>query len=1035
MLEPLPDPLNLPEEERQLLEFWREKRVFYKSCDQRLGGKEFVFYDGPPFATGLPHHGHLLVSTIKDVVARYATMKGFHVRRRFGWDCHGLPVEYEIEKSLKISGKKQIEEFGVDKFNQACRGIVDRYSSEWRQVITRLGRWVDFNDEYRTLDTPYMESVWWVFKSLWDKNLIYQGHRIQPYCTRCCTPLSNFETNQGYMDRQDPSVTVTCPTENGLELLVWTTTPWTLPSNTAVCVKADLDYDVVEKDGRRFVLASARRAAYFKDLAPSKTLKGRELVGQRYKPLFPFFADKASPKTFTVVADDYVSAEDGTGIVHQAPAFGEDDFRVASREGLPIWDPFDAEGTFQDPVTSFKGQKTKEADKDIIKALKDAGRLFHQATIDHSYPHCWRCDSPLIYRALSAWFMKIEPVKAAMLKANSEIHWVPEHLKEGRFGKWLEGARDWNLSRNRYWGAPIPVWLCTKGHTTCVGSRAELEKLSGNKGEDLHKEFMDAVSFPCPQCGEKTKRTSEVLDCWFESGAMPYAQLHYPFEEKAYFEKTFPADFIAEATDQTRGWFYSLTVLAAALFGKPAFRNVVVNGHLLAEDGRKMSKSKRNYTDPTELMETLGADPFRLALVNSAVVRGEPVRFGDESVREAHRGVILPLINSCQFLLTYAKADGWKPPAGNPVPHPASEIDRWILSRFQTLLAEISSAMAVYHLNKMVPPLIGFLDDLTNWYIRRSRRRFWKSEAAADKEEAFRTLHHVLLEFTKALAPVLPFTSELLYKRLTAGDEEAKLSVHLTDFPVADPALQDTNLERRMALARTLVTLGHSLRKGKNLRVRQPLKSITVVVRSKERQADLDLVKDLVLEELNVKAILSTSDETSLVKLSARPNLKVLGKRFGPRLKEITPLVQALSGLELSKVLEGGFVDVLGEKLGPEELIVDREVQGSLLVASSEGLTVALDPEVTRELELEGLARELVNRLQNLRKDSGLDVSDRIALTLHLSPDLEAAFEAHKTFVLSEVLATSHTLSPAALAHDLAVEGHSASAALARAAR
>jgi isoleucyl-tRNA synthetase len=1018
MFEPFEKNPQLADEEMKILDFWDKNKIFYQSCQQREGMKEFVFYDGPPFATGLPHQGHLLVSTIKDIVARYATMQGFHVRRRFGWDCHGLPVEYEIEKELKISGKKEIENFGVHHFNEKCRSIVLRYSSQWRQTIKRLGRWVDFDDEYHTMDLSYMESVWWVFHQLWDKKLIYQGHRIQPYCPRCCTPLSNFETGLGYRDRQDPSITVTCPSKNeDLIFLVWTTTPWTLPANAAICVGPDIDYNLVEYEGKTYVVAAKRRQNYFKNKGKIlSTLKGQELTGRAYRPLFDYFQQMDLPeKTFTVLADDYVSDSNGSGIVHQAPAFGEDDYRVALREGLPLWDPFDNEIIFQDPVSDFKGLGAKEADKAIVKKLKEKGRLFLQDTLEHSYPHCWRCETPLIYRALKAWFMNITPLKEKMIANNQKIHWVPEHLKSGRFGKWLENARDWNLSRNRYWGTPIPVWLCSKGHSRCLTSKEELEKLSGKKIDDLHKHHIDSISFPCPDCHNSMHRCPEVLDCWFESGAMPYAQLHYPFENRDYFQKTFPANFIAEAMDQTRGWFYSLTVLASALFDKPAFKNVIVNGLLLAEDGKKMSKSKRNYTDPDLIMKRYGADAFRLALINSAVVRGEAVRFGDKAVNEALRSVILPLINSCQFFLTYAKADRWMPSKAKNQDKIFSsfELDRWILSRFQSLVKKVQGEMENYQLNRMFPALFSFLDDLTNWYIRRSRRRFWKSENDSDKNQAYQTLHYVLLEFLKTLAPLIPFVTELLYQKLLQGPQASESrSVHLCDYPQAKENLIDQDLERRMNRARCVVTLGHSLRKEHELRVRQPLQKISIVARSDEEREDFSRVKDLILEELNVKEIQFTENEENFVSFSTRPNFKTLGKRLGPKLKTLGPFLKKLSQKDIRTLETGQTLTIEGEIFSLEDILIDRQARKGLAVASFEGVTVALDTCVSDALRLEGQARELINRLQMARKEQGLDVADRVALKLQLPETLHEAFQKHRQLICHEILATESDLSP-----------------------
>lgn len=727
MFEPVSNKIDFKSVEESILQFWDENQIFAKSLDSRKSCPEFVFYDGPPFATGLPHYGHLLAGTIKDVIPRYQTMRGHYVDRRFGWDCHGLPVEYEVEQDLEISGKSDIEKIGVDVFNEHCRSIVLRYTSEWRNVVTRMGRWVDFDNDYKTMDPAYMESIWWVFKSLWDKDLIYEGQKILPYCPRCSTPLSNFETNQGYHDVTDPAITVkfkVIGTENE-HLLAWTTTPWTLPSNMALAVGPDIDYVKVRVDDQVYILAQARLDAVMrpvKDFEVLETVKGRALSNAAYQPLFSYFDDYRAKGAFKVITADFVSTEDGTGIVHIAPGFGEDDAAAGRANGIPSVCPIDSECCFDASVSDYTGQPVKSADSAIIQDLKSRSLLFNRGTINHSYPHCWRCDQALIYRGISTWFVKVEEIKDKLLKANAQVHWVPEHLQSGRFGKWLEGARDWAISRNRYWGTPLPIWKSDDGQEICcVGSIEELAALSGRSISDLHKHHIDNVEIPSQQGKGMLKRIPEVLDCWFESGAMPYAQNHYPFENKTRFETHFPADFIAEGLDQTRGWFYTLTVLAAALFDRPAFKHVVVNGLVLAEDGKKMSKRLKNYPDPMEMVNTYGADALRLYLVDSPVVRAESLRFSEKGLQQEMRHILIPLWNAYSFFVTYANIDNWSPTSVADGFHAdGNALDRWVLSSLQSLIADVTQSMDQYNLQKAVQPFVSFIDQLTNWYIRRS---------------------------------------------------------------------------------------------------------------------------------------------------------------------------------------------------------------------------------------------------------------------------------------------------------------------------
>jgi len=755
-----------------------------------------VFYDGPPFATGLPHFGHFVPGTIKDIIPRYQTMKGKKVERRFGWDCHGLPVENLIEKELGLNSKTDIEKFGVANFNEACRSSVLRYVSEWRRIVTRLGRWVDFDNDYKTMDPDYMESIWWVMKTLWEKGLLYEGYYILPYCPRCSTVLSNHELNLGgYKDVHDPAITIkfkvtgivaSSPAEGAklrdladghTFLLAWTTTPWTLPSNLALAVGPDIDYVLVQDGQERYIMAEARLSAYYKKPEEYQILwkkKGAELVGITYEPLFPYFESTRAQNTFRTYPGDYVSTEDGTGIVHIAPGFGEDDQRILKGTGVPTICPVDAECRFTDEVPDYKGLFVKDADKAIIERLKTEGKLVKREQILHAYPHCWRCSSPLIYRAVSSWFVNVTRIKQDMLDANQQIHWVPDHIRDGRFGKWLEGARDWAISRNRYWGNPLPIWKCPDcGKTICVGSRKELQDLSGVEVTDLHKHFVDEITIPC-SCGGTMKRIPEVLDCWFESGAMPYAQNHYPFENKEFFESHFPADFISEGLDQTRGWFYTLTILGAALFKRPAFKNCVVNGLVLAEDGKKMSKSLRNYTDPMDVINTFGADALRIFLMHSAVVKADDLRYSDEGVKEVLKSIIIPLWNSYSFFVTYANIDKMKP-TGAPE-NPSNPLDKWILSVAESMVEKVTAALDGYDMNRAIDPIVEFIDLLNNWYIRRSRRRFWRSENDSDKAEAYGTLYSVLKKLSLVAAPIMPYTTEAIWQNLRLDQDP--ISVH-----------------------------------------------------------------------------------------------------------------------------------------------------------------------------------------------------------------------------------------------------------------
>jgi len=1001
--------------ERRICDFWKDTDAFKKSIKQRENAPRFVFYDGPPFATGLPHYGHLLAGTIKDIIPRYWTMRGFQVARRFGWDCHGLPVEMAVEKQLDLSGKSEIESFGIPEFNEACRSIVLKYTKEWEQVVTRIGRWVDFDHDYKTMDPWYMETIWWVFKQLWEKDLIYLGHKVMPYSWRCATPLSNFEANLNYKDVQDAAITVRFAVCGQAQtyFLAWTTTPWTLPGNLALCVGKDIEYVRVQDQDVQYILAKARLDTYYKDpesVEILETLPGSKLLNMAYEPLFPYFADQREKGAFQVIAGDFVTTEDGTGIVHIAPAYGEDDAKVCEENHIPMVDGVDDEGNFKPIVSDFAGQNIKEADKHIIRMLKDQKQLVHQSTIQHSYPFCWRTDTPLIYKAVPTWFVKVSQIKEQMIANNAKIRWVPDYVGERRFANWLEDARDWAISRNRFWGTPIPVWVCDQCEKTQVpGSIEELTDLSNKQGiADIHKHFVDDLEWACPSCKEgRMRRIPEVLDCWFESGAMPYAQDHYPFENSKAFEADFPAHFIAEGLDQTRGWFYTLLVLSTALFDKPAFRNVIVNGLIIAEDGSKMSKSKRNFPDPSVVMEKLGADALRTYMINSPVVCAEPLRFEEKGVEEVVRAIILPLWNAYSFFITYANTDNWDPKTSQQVPlDQRLRIDRWIISRLQSMFSDVNREMEAYRLYNVVPALLTFIDDLTNWYIRRSRRRFWKSENDADKNAAYTTLYEVLLSLVKALAPFMPFITEEIFQNLSGHHQKGKTaSVHHEDYPMANSDLQDQDLERAMATVRTVVNLGRSLRTRHKVKIRQPLCEIRVVTRDADERALAASFDALVREELNVKEVKVSSEESQLVTYSARPNLPVLGRRCGKKLKEMTPQIAALSSKALAEMFAGKTVEICGEVLGEDDLLIDRVEQDGLAVANEGSITVALNLEITSELRAEGNARELVNRIQNMRKEAGYHVSDRIHVHVECDDALWKDLECYRDYLASEVLA------------------------------
>lgn len=1002
-------PFSFVDMEHAILDYWEASGVFAKSLDNTREKKPYIFYDGPPFATGLPHHGHLVASTIKDIVPRYWTMNGRHVIRRFGWDCHGLPIEHEIDKQLGMSAQQAVEELGVAGYNDQCRAIVQRYVNEWRHTITRLGRWIDFDDDYKTMDTWFMESVWWVFKQLWDKGLIYQGVKVMPVSTALGTPLANFEATSNYMDVQDPAITVLFKlNEEDAWIAAWTTTPWTLPSNLALCVGAELEYVLVrdEEAGKDIYLAAERLADYG-EFEIIKTVSGQDLVGKSYQPLFSYFEDQREQGAFVIVSDDYVTTESGTGVVHQAPAFGEDDYRVLRANGIEAFAcPVTLEGIFEDEVIDFSGQYVKDADKNIVKYLKDSGALYRQAVIQHSYPYCYRSDTPLIYRAIPSWYVSATSIRDKLLKANEGIRWVPGHIKHGRFGNWLEGAMDWAISRNRVWGTPLPVWINdVTENAICMGSIEELAGYTGVTVTDLHREHVDPLEFSIEGEEGTYRRISEVLDCWFESGSMPYAQLHYPFENEDVFQAGFPAEFIAEGLDQTRGWFYTLTVLAAAIYDKPAFRNVIVNGMVMAEDGKKMSKRLRNYTPPDELMEAYGADALRLYLINSGLVRGEEQRFADSGVRDMTRRALLPWYNAFSFLKTYAAIDDWSPEKG--LYFGDNVLDQWLLSRLQTLKSNISEEMEAYRLYNVVPQLFAFIEDLTNWYIRLNRSRFWGEEITADKISAYSTLYTALLELSQVMAPFAPFLAEHLYRELSAlvSREPSPESVHLCDYPKAEASYIKPELETAVDRMQQVILLGRQKREEVKIGLRTPLSSLTVINRDEALLEEMCALDDYLREELNVRDISYSADESAFIELIAKPNFPLLGKRLGKRMKEFQQAINNLGGDDIAALQADGELTVQGEVFTLDEIQVLQQARPGTNTVSNSLIAVDLDCELTPELIRGGYAREIVNRIQRARKDAGFEVSDRIEIVYQAQGELAQAAMEHEAYIMQETLA------------------------------
>ena len=1025
MYKPLPEKLNFPGIEKAILAWWDENHIFERSVSERDENKPFVFFEGPPTANGRPGIHHVISRTVKDAVCRLRTMQGYRVERKAGWDTHGLPVEIEVEKQLGFERKDQVIAYGIDKFNAKCRESVWSYLQEWDEITRRIGFWVDLKNPYITYTNEYIESVWWILKEFWKKNLIYQGHKIQPYCPHCETPLSSHEVSQGYEEVRDPSVYVRARVkgEKDTYFLVWTTTPWTLLSNVALALHPEIEYVKVAHLGQFLILAKARLEVLEGTYDIVETRTGAELAGLEYEPIYDFVRpDKRSHYT---VLGDFVTTTDGTGIVHIAPAFGEDDYQLGLKYDLPVLQPVDKSGRFTPEVTPWAGLFVKEADKSIIQELKSRGVLYRSEPITHSYPHCWRCHSPLLYYARKSWYIRTTAFKEQLIANNNKIAWYPREVGEGRFGEWLENNIDWALSRDRFWGTPLPIWRCGQCKAQeCIGSIAELREKAASavpQNLDLHKPMMDQIAINCPSCGGTMERVPKVIDCWFDSGSMPYAQWHYPFENKDKFEKSFPADFISEGVDQTRGWFYSLLVIGAFLFDQPAYKSCVSLELILDKDGQKMSKTRGNAVAPLDFLDAQGADALRWYLL-TASPPWLPTRFDPEGVRDVTRKFLGTLANTYSFFVLYANIDGYRYDAAQRIPAAErSELDRWLCSSMTSLTRRVNENLARYDLTKAARAIADFVvDDLSNWYVRRSRRRFWKAEMGADKQAAFQTLHESLVTVSRLMAPMAPFFAEEIYRNLRDGTDGLPESVHLATYPQAgeEPvAYRDEQLEARMDLVRRIVFLGRSLRNEAGAKVRQPLAAITIVARDEKHRQMITGMSGLILDELNVKSLHFAADPTELVQRHAEPLFKNLGPKFGKHVNRAAEAIRAFSEADIDALVKNGSKQMVIEgheaRITTADITIQTENRPGLVAASEGDLTVALDTTLTEALRFEGLARELVNRLQNMRKEAGFQVTDRIQIWLQASDPVQQAIASQSEYIRNETLCETLNLGAA----------------------
>lgn len=1005
--------LNFVDREREIEKFWKENDIAQKTIDQREGCDTFTFYDGPPTANGKPHIGHVLTRVIKDLLPRYQSMKGKKVLRKAGWDTHGLPVELEVEKALGINGKEQIENYGIEPFINKCRESVWQYKGMWEQFSGVVGYWADMDHPYITYENYYIESEWWALKQIWEKGLLYKGHKVVPYCPRCGTPLSSHEVAQGYKDVKERSAMVRFKVkdEENTSFLAWTTTPWTLPSNLALCVNPEIDYVKLKVGEEIYYLAEALVDTVFADAEGEREVigkfKGKELEYREYEPLYPFAVNKINKKAFYVTCDDYVTTTDGTGIVHLAPAFGEDDARVCRKYDLPFVQFVDAKGCLT-ADTDWAGTFVKDADPIIIKDLKISGKLFKAPVFEHTYPHCWRCDTPLLYYARESWFIRMTEVRDELIANNNTVNWIPETIGKGRFGDWLEHVQDWGISRNRYWGTPLNIWECSCGHQHAIGSIDELKSMSDNCPEDieLHRPFIDKVTIKCPKCGGEMHRVPEVIDCWFDSGAMPFAQWHYPFENKDIFERRFPADFISEAVDQTRGWFYSLMAISTLLFNKAPFKNVIVLGHVQDKDGRKMSKSKGNAVDPMDALNKHGADAIRWYFYENSAP-WLPNRYHDDAVQEGQRKFMGTLWNTYAFYVLYANIDNFDASKYQLEYDKLSVMDKWVLSRLNTVVRTVDNNLSAYKVTETAKALQEFVDELSNWYVRRSRERFWAKELTQDKINAYMTLYTALVTTIKAAAPLIPFVTESIYQNLVRNvDKNAPISVHMCDFPIVNEAYIDTELEKNMELVLDIVVLGRAARNAANIKNRQPVANLYV---NAEKELS-EFFCDIARSELNVKNVAFKDDMEAYLSYSFKPQFKVLGPKVGKLIGEIKATLANINGHsakeELEKTgklhleLKSGAVDLIAE-----DVEITMAQTDGFVCQRYGGVTVALETTLTPELIEEGFAREVISKIQTMRKDNGFEVMDHITVYTSGNEKVAAIMQKNAAFIKEIVLA------------------------------
>jgi len=1003
--------LSFVDREKDIVSFWKDNDIFKKSIENRKGGEVYTFFDGPPTANGKPHIGHVLTRVIKDLVPRYRTMKGYSVQRKAGWDTHGLPVELEVEKQLGISGKPQIENYGIEDFVKKCKDSVFTYQSEWEEMSDRVGYWADMENPYVTYHNDYIESVWWALKTIWDKKLLYKGHKIMPYCPRCGTSLSSHEVAQGYKDVKEASLIAKFIVKGKTNeyILAWTTTPWTLPSNVALCVNPGETYVKIKVENETYILAEALLDTVIKaEYEVVEKYIGTDLCGLEYEPLFNYAT--VDKKAYFVVADNYVTMSDGTGIVHIAPAFGEDDSRVGKENDLPFVNLVNPQGKFVDAVEPWKGMFVKDVDKLVIRDLRDRGQLFEVIDFEHSYPFCWRCDTPLLYYACDTWFIKMSAVRDRLLANNETVNWMPDNIKHGRFGNFLENVIDWGLSRSRYWGTPLPIWQCECGHHECIGSIEELKTKGIDVPDDieLHKPYVDNVYLKCEKCGGKMKRVSDVIDCWFDSGSMPFAQWHYPFENKEMFEQNFPADFISEAIDQTRGWFYTLIAISTLLFDKSPYKNVIVLGHVQDRDGRKMSKHIGNVVNPWDVLNKQGSDAVRWYFYSNSAP-WLPNRFHDEAVSESQRKFLGTLWNTYAFYVLYADIDKFDPTKYTLDKSKLTLLDKWILSKLNGVIRSVDEFLENYKITEATRVIQEFTDELSNWYVRRSRERFWASELTDDKICAYMTLYTVLTEFSKVCAPFIPFMTEMIYRNLVLNvDKNAPESIHLCDFPKANAEFDFAEIEAEMDAARKIVILGRACRNAANIKNRQPIAKIFVQTNEKLD----DVYRDIILDELNVKTLEVTEDASSFISYNFKPQLKTMGPKYGKIVRAIFEEVNKMNGAEVMATLNAGElvklnVEGTDVEFGIDDVLVETLQKDGFVSDSDSVYTVVLDTNLTDELIEEGFVREILSKIQTMRKDSGFEVQDNIKICYFGSDKIDAIIKANKDEISAQSLAVS----------------------------